>query len=308
MKKAHARCLPGLLAALIVACAAAPCTGGSEPDGNAAFDAYLSATIKQVDVPVEDDASVRHTREEVVKPKSTLRAMLLSALMPGLGQMYVGGRRGYLTGGVLFGIDVISIYKYVDLNSDGDDRRDAYRHYAESHYSRDALGTYIREEIAQDNTEFAFCEEGGDSYDPEKCDSVLHYYFPLVDDDHFYEQIDRDDRFVFGWDDWEGAGSGSPYDWTTWDPDSEIPEAIETRTVHRLIYKSMRNEANEAYSSADKFAWIMLIGRVVSVVDALILTRIHNSQIASLGSNMNLSFQVKSITGPAFRVGVKMRF
>ena len=298
----------GLLAALIVACAAAPCAGGFEAGGAAAFDAYLRTTIRQVEVPVETDASIRHTREEVVRPKSTLRAMLLSALVPGLGQMYVGGRRGYLTGSMLLGIDMISIYKYVDLNNEGDDLRDAYRHYAERHYSRDALDTYIREEIAGDNPEFAFCKEGGDFEDPDKCDSVLYYYFPLVDDDHFYEQIDRDDRFAFGWDDWVDENPGSPYNWDSWDPDSEIPEAIETRTPHRLVYESMRNEANDAYSSADKFAWIMLIGRVVSVVDALILTRIHNSQIASLGSGMNLSFQVKSITDPAFRVGVKMRF
>jgi hypothetical protein len=96
--------------------------------------------------------------------------------------------------------------------------------------------------------------------------------------------------------------------WNTWDPNSRIPEVVETETARRLTYRDMRNEANDTYSSADKFAWLMLITRVVSVVDALILTRIHNSQIASLGSSMNLSFQVKSITDPAFKVGVKMRF
>ncbi|MGD9140965.1 MAG: hypothetical protein PVJ42_05445 [bacterium] len=300
--------VPVLLAALLVACAAATCAGGLEPGSSEAFDAYLRTTLRQVDVPVEDDASIRHTREEAARPKSTLRAMLLSALMPGLGEMYVGGTRGYITGGVLVGIDAMSIYKYFDLNGQGDDLRDAYREYADRHYSKEKFGNYIYYEIAQYNTEFAFCEEGGDFEDPDKCDSVLNYYFPLADDDDFYEQIDIVDRFVFGWDDWEHAGIIYTNAWNAWDPNSEIPEVIETETARRLTYKSMRDEANDAYSSADKYAWIMLIGRVVSVVDALILTRIHNSQIASLGSRMNLSFQVKSITDPAFKVGVKMRF
>ncbi|MGD9401769.1 MAG: hypothetical protein PVF95_05820, partial [bacterium] len=64
--------VPVLLAALLVACAAATCAGGLEPGSSEAFDAYLRTTLRQVDVPVEDDASIRHTREEAARPKSTL--------------------------------------------------------------------------------------------------------------------------------------------------------------------------------------------------------------------------------------------
>ena len=36
-----------------------------------------------------------------VQDKSVLRAMLLSALLPGLGEIYAGGTRGYVTGAAM---------------------------------------------------------------------------------------------------------------------------------------------------------------------------------------------------------------
>jgi hypothetical protein len=273
-----------------------------------AFHAFLRSTLRNIEVPQEPDASIRHTREVEVKPKSIVRAMLLSALVPGLGEIYVGGRRGYLSGGVLLGIEAVSLYKYYDLNGQGDDLRDAYRDYADRYYSRDRFIKYVRDTVAAVNSNFEYCDVGGGQYDPDKCDSLIYYYFPLTERDDFYEQIDINDRFAFGWSDWVHLAQ-YVNSWNQWeDPEGPIPGDIETRTAHRLTYRGMRNDANDAYASADKYAWIMVIGRVVSVVDALILTRAHNSRIASLGSRVNLSFQVRSITDPAFRVGVKMRF
>jgi hypothetical protein len=296
-----------VLAALAVVCwAGLSSAGGYDQGSRADFDAYLRATLREVDTPVEADAGMRHTREEVVEPKSIVRAMLLSALVPGLGEIYVGGRRGYVSGGVLVGVDLVSIYKYNDLNSRGDDLRDEYRDFADRYYSRQDFDYYVHEVVAAENPDLAFCRGGGVG-DPVKCDSVLAYYFPLAHGDDFYEQIDVMPRFVFGWSDWEHQAEYVDY-WATWTPDSEIDETVETETPLKFEYRSMRGAANEAYSSADKYAWLMVVGRVVSVVDALILARAHNSQLASLGSHMNLSFEVKSITDPAFKVGVKMRF
>lgn len=300
-----------LIAVLVVVCSAgASGAGGGKQGSGAAFDTYLRTTLREVNTPVETDASVRHNQEEAVKPKSTIRAMLLSALIPGLGEIYVGGQRGYVSGGVLVGVDLAAIYKYNDLNNQGDDLSDEYRNFADRNYSREKLGNYVYWDVAQGNPEFAFCHNEGDFEDPVKCDSVLYYYFPLAHNDDFYEQIDIVPRLVFGWNDWNWAPPPEDKDdyWVAWDPNRDLPPEVPTETPLKLEYNSMRSAANDAYSSADKYAWIMVIGRVVSVVDALILARAHNSQLASLGSHMNLSFEVKSITDPAFKVGVKMRF
>ncbi len=297
-----------LLAVLVVACAAGACRADYyDSSSRTVFDAYLRTTLRNIETAGAPDAGIRHTREAPVRPKSTVRAVLLSALLPGLGEIYVGGRRGYVTGGVLAGIDLLSIYKFYDLNSRGDDQRDAYREYARRYYDRARFEAYVEDTVAVANSSFQYCHIG-DQYDPVKCDSLIDYYFPLADDDDFYEQIDIMDRFAFGWVDWTHRDEYYS-EWNLWeDPEGPIPEGVGTGTVHRLTYRSMRDEANDSYASADKFAWMMVIGRVVSMVDALILTRAHNSRLASLGSHVNLSFQVKSITDPAFKVGVKVRF
>lgn len=298
-----------VIAALVLACAVGACRGdGCRTSGSWAFDTYVRSMLRQVQVPQEPDASLRHTQEAPVKPKSPVRAMLLSALMPGLGEIYVGGRRGYVTGGALVGIDLVSIYKYYDHNKDGDEKRDAYREYARDYYSREKLRDYLENTVAQVNPEFGYCQETGGNYDPAKCDSLIGLYFPLAEDDDFYEQIDIVDRFAFGWSDWVHEDEYIFY-WAQWeDPEGPIPEGIDTATARRLTYRSMRQASSDAYSSADKFAWVMVIGRVVSMVDAAILAKAHNSRLAWLGSRVNLSLQVKSITDPAFKLGVKMRF
>lgn len=298
-----------LLGVLVISSAVGDCLGsGVSAGGSRSFDTYLRATLRDVEAPQQEaDASIRHTREEPVRPKSPVRALLLSALIPGLGEIYVGGRRGYVTGGVLAGIDLIAVYKYYDLNREGDDRRDAYREYARLYYSRARFEAYARDTVAVVNAEFGYCQEGP-QYDPVKCDSLIGFYFPLAHDDDFYEQIDIGDRFAFGWADWVHQAEYIAY-WGQWeDPEGPIPGGIETATARRLTYRGMREDADNAYSSADKFAWIMVIGRVVSMIDAVILAKAHNSRLASLGSRMNLSFEVKSITDPAFKLGVKMRF
>lgn len=297
-----------VIAGLVLACAVGACRAdGCQAKSSWAFDAYVRSTLRQVEVPQEPDASLRHTREAPVKPKSPLRALLLSALMPGLGEIYVGGRRGYVTGGALVGLDLISIYKYYDHNKDGDEKRDAYREYARLYYDSARFTSYVRDTVAAVNADFGYCQTG-DNYDPVKCDSLIDFYFPLAEDDDFYEQIDIGDRFAFGWSDWVHQPEYISF-WAQWeDPEGPIPDGVDTATSRRLTYRSMRQDASDAYSSADKFAWVMVIGRVVSMVDAVILAKAHNSRLAWLGSRVNLSFQVKSITDPAFKLGVKMRF
>jgi hypothetical protein len=70
----------------------------------------------------------------------------------------------------------------------------------------------------------------------------------------------------------------------------------------------MRKDADDYYSKADNFAWIMVIGRVVSMVDAAILVKLRNADLAGLGSNPRLTFDAKLSGNPNFKVALKMRF
>ena len=70
----------------------------------------------------------------------------------------------------------------------------------------------------------------------------------------------------------------------------------------------MREEADDFYEKADRYAWIMVIGRVVSMVDAAILVKLRNRDLAGIGSNPRLTFKVNMHGSPDIKVGLKMRF
>jgi hypothetical protein len=244
--------------------------------------------------------------------KSVARAMLLSALVPGLGEMYADGRRGYITGAVLAATDLVSVWQYFDNNGKGDDKKGEYEDFARRHYSRDRFGAYVRDTVVvySGSSAFGFCEPGP-TYDEEECQRQIYEVFPLSpeDDGTFYEQIDLDERYVFGWDDWDPYEIENHEDlWVDWNPFGELPSGIPESSIHLREYRKLRDEADDFYGKADRYAWIMVIGRVVSMVDAAIMVKLRNRDLAGIGTNPRLSFKAKLGSNPNFKVGLKMRF
>jgi hypothetical protein len=70
----------------------------------------------------------------------------------------------------------------------------------------------------------------------------------------------------------------------------------------------MKSEADDYYGNADRYAWVMVIGRVVSMIDAAILVKLRNRDLAAVGDNPRLTFKAGFKGGPNFKVGLKMRF
>jgi hypothetical protein len=258
------------------------------------------------DAPVEFDESVRLHRKSVAK------AMLLSAVLPGLGQVYVGGRRGYVSGGVMAAADVFSMWRYFNNTGQGDDKKDEYEAWAEDHYSTGRFNRYVRDTIAvhggTDDFNFRVCTDPG-IYDSSGCWEKIHEVFPLSDvgSGAFYEQIDTEDRYVFGWDDW-GTGGVPEELWVNWYPFAELPEGVPRTSANRAQYQSIRAEADDFYGKADRYAWVMVIGRVVSMVDAAILAKFRNRDLAGLGTNPRLTFKAKMGSNPNVKISLKMRF
>jgi hypothetical protein len=244
--------------------------------------------------------------------KSVTRAMLLSALLPGLGQIYASGTRGYVTGGFMAATDIFSMWNYFDNNGKGDDKRRDYESFGKQHYERDRFNEYVRDTVVvySGSSAFGFCEEG-ETHDEEECLRQINEVFPLsgVDDGTFFEQIDLDDRYVFGWDDWDPYGTVNHEQlWIDWNPYGDLPDGIPASSSNRDTFRNMREEADDFYEKADRYAWIMVIGRVVSMVDAAILVKLRNRDLAGIGSNPRLTFRVSMHGNPDIKVGLKMRF
>jgi hypothetical protein len=70
-------------------------------------------------------------RAEYSEGKSPLVAAGLSLLVPGAGEFY---GRDYIRSGIFFGIEVLTLSMWYYYESDGDDRRDEYRDYADRNF------------------------------------------------------------------------------------------------------------------------------------------------------------------------------
>jgi hypothetical protein len=246
--------------------------------------------------------------------KSMARAMLLSALVPGLGQMYAGRSRGHVVGGAMAATDMFSVWRYFVNDGAGDDKRSEYQDFAHENYSREKFDDYARDVIVEESNDeehFGLCYDA--SQPEEECRRQIDEAFPLskTDDAFFYDQIADEDIYVFGWSDWE-AGTDDAYElWRGWTVGEPIPgdgEKLPRTTPKKEQYKQMRKEADDYYSRADVYAWIMVVGRVVSMIDAAILVKLRNRDLVGLGDNPRLTFKAKFGSNPSVRVGLKMRF
>jgi hypothetical protein len=244
--------------------------------------------------------------------KSVAKAMLLSAVVPGLGQAYIGGRWGYATGGVMAAADMFSMWRYFTNTGKGDDKKSEYQAWASDHYSTGRFTEYVRDTIVvnsgTEDFNFGVCTDSL-IYDETACWKKIREVFPLYDEGSgaFYEQIGSEDRYIFGWDDW-GAGGVSEELWVNWDPRTDLPVGVPTTSANRAIYQGMRTDADDSYGTADRYAWIMVIGRVVSMVDAAIMARLRNRDLAGIGTNPRLTFKAKLGSNPTVKIGLKMRF
>jgi hypothetical protein len=297
------------LAVVVTVTAAAP-AGVCSQDGD--FDLRARLSIRKMRF---DDESIPPPTGGAPAPvgeKSVARAMLLSALLPGLGEIYAGGRRGLVTGAGLAALDAFSWWQYFDNNGKGDDEKDSYERFAAVHYSRDRFYGYVADTIAvfSGSDDLGFCQPGA-IYDSVECRAQIDRVFPLSPENGgtFHEQIDVDDRYIFGWLDWNQDPPRDQADlWVDWDPYSAIPEDIPTSSANRKIYRGMRDKSDDYYGKADTYAWIMVINRVVSMIDAAIMVKLRNRDLAALGDNPRLTFKAKLRGKPSFRVGVKVRF
>jgi len=244
--------------------------------------------------------------------KSAARAMLLSAILPGLGQIYAGGTRGLVSGGLMATADVLSIWRYLVNDGKGDDFKSDYELWARSHYDIDRFLHYVRDTVVVESGYEGFGQCTNDAiYDSAACWDAIDLVFPLADEGSpaYYDQIGMDEMFVFGWDDWD------PYDvsnledvWLDWAPYKGLPDSLPSSSPNKDHYNYLRKQADDFYSRADRYAWIMVIGRVVSMIDAAILVKLQNRELAALPGSPRLTFVPKFGRNPGFKLGLKVRF
>lgn len=244
--------------------------------------------------------------------KSPRKAMFMSLVVPGAGQMYVGGSTfTYVRGGVYLALEAAlwggwyyySIYKY-------DKQVGHYKKFAKTHYS---IGRYERgmrdlynADAVNYESEFrrrylgsreSFCEAIFGNATMHGCydkSNVYHNDVEYMNDfvnkpktlrgemhkisfespADVYQMI-AEDEYVLGWDDVQDVAIATSLGLE--DPNSETMDLGSSDNLSE--YRSMRSKANDY---ADMQAWFfggLILNHIVSAVDALFTANAHNKAL-----------------------------
>ncbi|HOH46354.1 MAG TPA: hypothetical protein PLX59_00820 [Candidatus Cloacimonadota bacterium] len=251
--------------------------------------------------PVQNDDLIKVNYQR----KDAHKAMLFSMILPGAGQFYADKSmiRTYiypvvelaLIGGILY------------FNHEGDKKVDDYEYYANGETITQQIGDYsytgprYRREYQNNVQAILIAHSSVDVYDGT--------FFRLDNNDtqHFYEDIGKYNKYIFGWADWyhtfaadEGAivldlpeysdafvlsGEGIDARWlgnhtianiNAGNMNAMVPASSLANSKMRKEYISMRQDAETEYSSARLVSLGLVANHLVSAIDAALVTSNRN--------------------------------
>jgi hypothetical protein len=219
------------------------------------------ADATSADFVIEDPGDLRGT------PKSPYLAAALSLILPGLGEYYVGDQ---LWRGMIFtALDGGLWYGHFSYLGRGDDSATAFHAFADTYWDparyADTLNWLLdRADLnyeITDRTNFSQINHAEDTISLYVQGFPISHRLPAKGSQQYYELISKYLQFVHGWKDHESGGPSALY----------------------LRHADMRANMNYQYEIADYFLFGLILNRVLSAIDAVLLTRDHNSDIRVAG-------------------------
>ena len=241
------------------------------------------------------------------RKKSAALAMLASAAVPGVGTIYADYTSW--TGYVSLLIEGALWYGYAHYQNEGLNKESDYEDYADAHYNdsnyiiaKNDMIAYSETDI-YDTNHFRLFDSGEE--DAIAIDSLASYRYH---DQHYYEDIGKYNKYVFGWDDWYskyGVNEAEGYPEIPWvfdndgrwlgnkptDGTGEEGQCDAPYSAHRTTYISMRQDAEDSYTRADYFTWGVLLNHIVAILDAYRVTRAYNVEYLSQAPKFQFHIQ-----------------
>jgi len=233
---------------------------------------------------------------------SLAKPMLLSLLMPGLGEASMGYKRGYL----MMALDIASWVGVKHYHDQGHEKRDAYYEYLDAHWSESALAAAFGSSTDSPGTFFY-----GDTMTDSSDYQTLSLWVSREDDEReYYENAGKWDQFVFGWDDFSDPRGWPEYSDGSW-VDLTAGILKDTRvTSHREIYRSMRIDSNDQFDRRDTLIYVNMFTRLFSMFQVAYLNGVFSggrpAEFRVAGHDVALIAQPRGFT--ASRLGVSISY
>lgn len=262
--------------------------------------------------PLIDDLELENSVIQVnYQKKSSRIAVMMSAVLPGAGSVYVNPKRWV---GYIFPIiEGALIYSYITTSQDATDQERAYENFVngDNIILKDKVSGAVIYEGPRYNRDFQNIVQAyvsnvstSDIYDVNGQNGF--YRLDAKNTQHFYEDVGKYKKYIYGWADWyeqyayNGQGSLTEgyidpvINWSTNDPTNHIilgyiatnPNSSDdpynsNNTPMRAKYIQMRRDAQSKYDSSAYFLYGMLLNRVVSAVDAGLAVKRYNKNYIS---------------------------
>jgi len=232
--------------------------------------------------------------------KSVQKAMLLSAIFPGAGQFYAN-KKSITT--YIFPVIEIGLWVgYFSYNKKGNDKEEDYKEYADTYYSREHQIECQTD--LQNSTYNPFYED--------------HFHLDDTNTQHYYEDIGKYDRYIFGWTDWyniyalDGEGEfgpnwifennddGNPWKWVGNEPVNPEYDLYQQNqndyysnqglySYYRSEYIKMRQDAEDFHNTANLLSFGIVANHILGALDALRVTKKYNLEYIS-DNNLKIKF------------------
>ncbi len=264
--------------------------------------------VESVSVAVADETS------EKLNPG---RALMLSAIVPGAGELYAGSK---IKAALFFGLEVACWYGAITNAQKGNDKEKDFEAFADANYresyyrdlewfaAQNQLGTNPTPlpdgmDTIEEWNELSWQDKTG--YLPKNFTHEL----PSEKTQQYYESIGKYlTQFGWGWGDWidhpntptdiNGHALANNYDWT-----SSVGADYSTFMVHDYI--DMRAESNEFLDKSAMFFSIVMVNHVVSAMDAGFTVRNKNKKLATVEPQVGGILHNNS---PVMVGGLRVRF
>jgi len=212
--------------------------------------------------------------DDIPEKKSPVLAGVMSAVLPGSGEIYVGE---YLKAAIFLTVEATLITVAVVKNNEGDRLTSEFEAFADEHWSVVDYAEYLRDhrtelglpedcnidEIINQDESLPPWERITDWAALNHCESPFSHHLPTYGQQQYYELIGKYPQYSCGWDEFDPAIDAFRY----------VPQIMKD-------YSIMRGNANDAYNVASTAVIGIYINHLLSAIDAVWSATSYNKNLA----------------------------